>query len=50
VVKDADRRHQTLVLQEFSEVDETLAKYLGPTHPVRKDLARLIDDLKKRLK
>jgi hypothetical protein len=37
------------VLQEFSEVDETLAKYLGPTHPIRKELGRLMADLKRRL-
>lgn len=44
-----DRNHQTLVLQEFTEVDQTLSKYLGPTHPVRKELSRLMEDLKRRL-
>lgn len=45
-----DHRHQTLVLQEFLAVDLTLAKYLGPTHLIRADLARLIDSLKEKLK
>ena len=44
-----DRRHMTLVLQEFSEVDETLAKYLGPNHTARKELARLMNDLREKL-
>jgi hypothetical protein len=44
-----DRRHCTLVLQEFTEVDETLAKYLGPNHDVRKGLARLMDSLREKL-
>jgi hypothetical protein len=39
----------TLVLQEFTEVDETLSRYLGPNHPVRKELARLMNDLRERL-
>jgi len=46
----SDRNHQTLVLQEFTEADAMLAKYLGPTHPIRKELGRLIGDLKKRLR
>lgn len=46
---DSEKVHQTLVLQEFTEVDQTLSKYLGPTHPVRADLGRMIEDLKKRL-
>jgi hypothetical protein len=44
-----DRRHCTLVLQEFTEVDETLSRYLGPNHPVRKDLSRLMNDLRAKL-
>jgi hypothetical protein len=39
----------TLVLQEFTEVDEILSRYLGPNHPVRKDLARLMDSLREKL-
>jgi hypothetical protein len=45
----ADQRHMTLVLQEFTEVDETLSRYLGPNHLIRKDLARLMGDLRQRL-
>jgi len=45
----ADHRHQTMAFQELAEVDETLAKYLGPTHLIRKDLARLLNDLRDKL-
>jgi hypothetical protein len=44
-----DRRHCTLVLQEFTEVDEILGRYLGPNHDVRKGLARLMDSLREKL-
>jgi hypothetical protein len=44
-----DRRHCTLVLQEFTDIDERLSRYLGPNHLIRKDLARLMGDLRQKL-
>jgi hypothetical protein len=44
-----DRRHCTLVMQEFTQVDEILSRYLGPNHPIRKDLERLMDSLREKL-
>jgi hypothetical protein len=44
-----DRRHCTLVLQEFTQVDEILSRYLGPNHPARKELARLMNSLREKL-
>lgn len=44
-----ERRHQTLAFQELSEADEILSRYLGPNHLIRKDLARLLRDLRERL-
>jgi hypothetical protein len=44
-----DRRHCTLVLQEFTQVDEILGRYLGPNHPARKELERLMGDLRQKL-
>lgn len=45
-----EQRHQTMALQELSEIDETLAKYLGPNHLIRKDLARLLGELREKLR
>jgi hypothetical protein len=41
-----DRRHSTLALQELTEADTILSRYLGPTHLIRKDLSRLILNLR----
>ena len=44
-----DRQHCTMALQELTAADEILARYLGPTHLIRKDLARMIKDLTAKL-
>ena len=46
---DADRRHMTLVLQEFTHADEILGRYLGPNHKVRQVLAPYLKDLREKL-
>lgn len=48
-MKKVDRQHCTLAHQELSAADELLSHYLGPNHLIRKDLARLLKDLRERL-
>jgi len=48
-MSDGDRRHQTMAFQELTAADEMLAKYIGPTHLIRKDLARILKDLREKL-